>query len=56
MEALLDDYFNEEKTLINGIPTVQYLAAELHLSPSYLSDMLRSLTGQNAQQHIQTRL
>ena len=56
MEALLDDYFNAEKSLINGIPTVQYLADELHLSPSYLSDMLRNLTGQNAQQHIQARL
>lgn len=56
MEAILDDYFNDEKSLVNGIPTVQYMADELHLSPSYLSDMLRSLTGQNAQQHIQIRL
>jgi len=49
MEALLDDYFNSGKYLSNGIPTVQYLADALHLSPGYLSDMLRSLTGQNAQ-------
>jgi AraC family transcriptional activator of pobA len=54
MEALLDDYFNSEKYLTNGIPTVQYLADELHLSPGYLSDMLRNLTGQNGQQHIQS--
>jgi AraC family transcriptional activator of pobA len=25
---------------------------KLHVSPGYLSDMLRELTGQNAQQHI----
>lgn len=56
MEAILDDYFNNEKSLLSGIPTVQYLADELHLSPNYLSDMLRNLTGQNAQQHIQKRL
>ncbi|TDN93339.1 AraC family transcriptional regulator [Salegentibacter sp. 24] len=56
MEALLDNYFKNEKALTNGIPTVQYLADELHISPSYLSDMLRNLTGQNAQQHIQARL
>lgn len=56
MEALLDDYFNDEKSLTNGIPTVQFLADELHLSAGYLSDMLRHLTGQNAQQHIQHRL
>ena len=55
-EILLDEYFNTEKSLFKGIPTVQYLADHLNLSPSYLSDMLRSLTGQNAQQHIQNRL
>ncbi|MEO6915554.1 MAG: helix-turn-helix transcriptional regulator, partial [Chitinophagaceae bacterium] len=36
--------------------TVQYLAERLNISPSYLSDILRSLTGQNAQQHIHNKL
>jgi AraC-like DNA-binding protein len=35
---------------------VQYLSEQLNVSPSYLSDMLRSLTGQNAQQHIHSKL
>lgn len=56
LEVILDDYFNSEKTSIHGIPTVQYLAELVNLSPSYLSDMLRSLTGQNAQQHIHHKL
>lgn len=56
LEALLDDYFSGEASLQQGIPTVQYLSGQLHLSPSYLSDMLRSLTGQNAQQHIHQKL
>jgi len=56
MEDILDDYFRNEKSLTQGIPTVQYLAATLNTSPSYLSDMLRSLTGQNAQQHIHNKL
>ncbi|MDB5158072.1 MAG: helix-turn-helix protein [Mucilaginibacter sp.] len=56
LEALLDEYFTDEKSLSKGIPTVQYLAETLNLSPSYLSDMLRSLTGQNAQQHIHQKL
>ncbi|WP_205514536.1 helix-turn-helix domain-containing protein [Longitalea arenae] len=56
MEALLSDYFNNETALMKGLPTVQYLAAELNVSPHYLSDMLRSLTGQNAQQHIQEKV
>lgn len=56
LEALLDDYFSNEKTVLRGIPTVQFLSDNLNLSPSYLSDMLRSLTGQNTQQHIHNKL
>jgi AraC-like DNA-binding protein len=56
MEALLDDYFNNNTALMNGVLTVQSLAEQLHVSPHYLSDMLRSLTGQNAQQHIHNKL
>ncbi|TDX02120.1 helix-turn-helix domain-containing protein [Dinghuibacter silviterrae] len=56
LDDLLDDYFNNEKSLNKGLPTVQFLADHLHLSPSYLSDMLRSLIGQNAQQYIHDKL
>lgn len=56
MEQLLNDYFETAHALNKGLPTVEYLAAQLHLSPRYLSDMLRSLTGQNAQQHIHEKL
>jgi len=56
LEELLLDYFNNEITLMKGLPTVQYLSEQLNVSPSYLSDMLRSLTGQNAQQHIHSKL
>lgn len=56
MEGILEGLFKDENLVIQGIPTVQHLSESLHLSPSYLSDMLRSLTGQNAQQHIQNRI
>ncbi|ASK29054.1 AraC family transcriptional regulator [Chryseobacterium sp. T16E-39] len=56
MEYLLNNYFDEQETLNKGVPTVEFLASELNLSPHYLSDMLRNLTGQNAQQHIHTKL
>lgn len=56
MEQLLDDYFDTENALNKGLPTVEFLADQLNLSPRYLSDMLRSLTGQNAQQHIHEKL
>jgi AraC family transcriptional regulator, transcriptional activator of pobA len=56
LEDLLTDYFNNETSPSQGLPTVQYLAEQLHLSPGYLSDMLRSLIGQNAQQYIHEKL
>jgi AraC family transcriptional regulator, transcriptional activator of pobA len=56
VEDLLNTYFNEEKSVSHGIPSVQYLADQLNYTPNYLSDMLRSLTGLNAQQHIHQKL
>lgn len=56
LEALLRAYFEEDKGITQGVPTVQYLAEQMHYSPNYLSDMLRSLTGLNAQQHIHEKL
>jgi AraC family transcriptional activator of pobA len=56
LEEILDNHFNDEKLLVEGIPTVHFLADKLNMSPSYLSDMLRSLTGQNTQQHIHNKL
>ncbi|HWD88343.1 MAG TPA: helix-turn-helix domain-containing protein [Mucilaginibacter sp.] len=56
LEMILSDYFNGDKVNKTGLPTVQYLASILNLSPGYLSDMLRTLTGQSAQQHIHSKL
>lgn len=56
MEQLLNGYLDEKQTLRTGLPTVEFLASELNLSPHYLSDLLRTLTGQSAQQHIHERL
>jgi len=56
MEALLNKSFEQAEILNNGAPTVESIAEKLNLTPHYLSDMLRSLTGQTAQQHIQEKL
>ncbi|WP_158827379.1 helix-turn-helix domain-containing protein [Mucilaginibacter lacusdianchii] len=56
IEMIIDAYFNQNQAVTNGLPSVQYLADQMNLSPNYLSDMLRALTGQNAQQLIQQRL
>ncbi|MDR0228731.1 MAG: helix-turn-helix transcriptional regulator [Flavobacteriaceae bacterium] len=55
-EQLLTDYFNKKEMTISGLPTVEFIANKLNLSPQYLSDMLRSLTGQGAKQHINDKL
>ncbi len=35
LEEILDDYFNNETSLMQGIPTVQFLSEKLNISPSY---------------------
>lgn len=54
-EQLLNDYFDSPETN-RIIPAVSFFAEKLNLSANYLSDMLRSSTGQSAQQHIQQKL
>ena len=56
LEILLTEYFYSDKLRELGIPTVQYISEQLNLSPNYLSDLLRSLTGKNTQQHIHNKL
>ncbi|QRQ99824.1 helix-turn-helix domain-containing protein [Dyadobacter sandarakinus] len=55
-EQLLESYFNENRCEVDGIPSVSFFAGKLSLSRNYLSDMLRSITGLSAQQHIQQKL
>ncbi|WP_316777811.1 AraC family transcriptional regulator [Pedobacter antarcticus] len=55
-ETILDEYFNQERALDMGVPSVQYVSEKLNISPGYLSDVLRSLIGQNAQQYIHGKL
>lgn len=56
LEALLSNYFSSDEVQKKGLLTVQYISEKLNISPNYLSDMLRSLTGQNTQQHIHNKL
>lgn len=56
LEDYLDVYLENKRPLENGIPTVQLLADQVNFSPSYLSDMLRTLTGRNAQQFIHDKV
>ncbi|GAA0884364.1 helix-turn-helix domain-containing protein [Sphingobacterium siyangense subsp. cladoniae] len=55
-EKLLADYINKGRLQQIGIPSVQFFSNELNMSANYLSDMLRNLTGQSTQQHIQDKI
>ncbi|MCV2485903.1 helix-turn-helix transcriptional regulator [Flavobacterium sp. SH_e] len=56
VEETLENYISNAETLKKGLPTVEFLASQINVSSHYLSDMLRNLTGLNAQQHIHSKL
>jgi AraC-like DNA-binding protein len=55
-EAFLEDYFHSGKIRNSGLPTVKYCAESMNLSPNYFSDLLKSETGKNTQEHIHFQL
>lgn len=55
LEEILREYFDSD-AIKKGLPTVQYIANKLNISTTYLTSMLRVLTGQNTQQHIHDKL
>ncbi len=56
LEEILTDYFDSDNLISKGLPTVQYISEALNVSAKYLGNMLKVLTGQNAQQHIHQKL
>jgi AraC family transcriptional regulator, transcriptional activator of pobA len=56
LEAVLSECFTDKNLLDEGVPTVANIASLLHLSPNYLSGLLKVLTGQSTQQHIHGKL
>ena len=56
LEKILDDYFNNKDLINRGLPTVQHIAEMLNCSANYLSGVLKTLTGQNTQQHIHEKV
>ena len=56
LEALLEKAFSPEALEENGIPTVKDISGQLNISPNYLSGLLKTLTGNSTQQHIQEKI
>lgn len=53
---ILTEHFESRQLEENGLPTVQHAADQLHISPRYLSDLLKVETGKTAIEHIHIRL
>lgn len=55
-EALLDEYFMDDKAVREGLPTVRYCAGELCLSTNYFGDLIKKETGKTALECIQGKI
>lgn len=51
-EQLLQNYFQKAMQLKGGVPTVQYCSEQLFMSASYLSDVVKRVTGDTANHYI----
>lgn len=51
-EHHLKGYYKDGRFTDNGIPSVEYFSEKMHLSSSYLSDLLKKETGLNAKERI----
>ena len=56
LEDILMEYFNSGDISRKGLPTVQYIAGKLNISPNYLSELLKVLTGRSTRDHIHEKL
>lgn len=55
-ERRLEQYFQHTDLEKHGPPSGNCFAQEMHLSPKYLSDKLKVLTGKTMQEHIHFKL
>lgn len=55
-ESLLHEFFQSDKPVSIGLPSVAYFANALHLSPKYFGDLIKKETGKSAQEYIQLKL
>ena len=56
LEVLLTEYFKNDNLAKQGIPTVQFIATQLNISPNYLSRLLQHLAGQSTKNFIHDKL
>ena len=56
LERILNEYFEKDDLIKNGLPSVNHISEQLNVSPNYLRGLLKTLTGLNTQQHIHEKL
>ena len=56
LERILNEYFETDDLIKNGLPSVNHISEQLNVSPNYLRGLLKTLTGLNTQQHIHEKL
>ena len=55
-EQLVTSYFQSNQLKESGLPTVDYFANKLNLSPSYLTDLLKKEIGKTTKEYLQIEL
>ncbi|GLU57287.1 helix-turn-helix domain-containing protein [Dyadobacter frigoris] len=56
LDTFITAYFSEKSLADKGIPSVQFIAEQLNISPNYLSRLLQLLTGQSTKTFIHDKL
>ena len=56
VENFLNSYFSSQEQIEDGLLSVKKIADAMNVSSDYLSNMLKQLTGKNAQEHIHQKL
>lgn len=55
-QSTLTEYYAKGLQLKNGVPTIQYMAECLYMSPNYLGDVIKRTTGDTAGNYIRNFL
>ena len=50
---ILEDYYSGDLPEKLGLPSVQYCAKQLSLTPNYFGDIIKRISGTSAKEHIQ---
>lgn len=56
LELLVNQYLKNGELARKGIPSIQYIADELRVSPNYLSRLLQGLTGQTTKHFLRDQI